>query len=244
MPWQNPKTNWTAPDGVRDVDMNRIEGNILELYNQTAREGIIVYVNASGNDDIGTGSSSNPFRTITKALSILPKNLAGMNVIVYITEGTYDEDVVIKGFYGGNLTLMGLYGNANIRSLSVTACTVACSDLPLVFSGGTGLHVSNGGVLVSNGSIIANGNTVAVRVSGGSVVHIDGTVHNNNATAAVVCTENSRFYAFGVAGAGMLNANMGSTIAFDNSALPVITASGGRINTGSQGTGLNPATIE
>ena len=36
MAWQTPKTNWSSADGVRDTDMNRIEGNALELKNTKA----------------------------------------------------------------------------------------------------------------------------------------------------------------------------------------------------------------
>lgn len=36
MAWQTPKTDWSSADGVRDTDMNRIEGNALELYNTKA----------------------------------------------------------------------------------------------------------------------------------------------------------------------------------------------------------------
>lgn len=32
MAWQTPKTDWAAPDGVRNTDMNRIEGNTKHLY--------------------------------------------------------------------------------------------------------------------------------------------------------------------------------------------------------------------
>lgn len=32
MAWQTPKTDWTMADGVRDADLNRIEGNTLHLY--------------------------------------------------------------------------------------------------------------------------------------------------------------------------------------------------------------------
>ena len=38
MAWIAPKTNWSAADGVRDSDFNRIEGNTLELYNTKARQ--------------------------------------------------------------------------------------------------------------------------------------------------------------------------------------------------------------
>ena len=36
MAWQTPKTDWSSADGVRDTDMNRIEGNALELKNTKA----------------------------------------------------------------------------------------------------------------------------------------------------------------------------------------------------------------
>lgn len=32
MAWVTPKTNWTGVDGVRDTDLNRIEGNSQHLY--------------------------------------------------------------------------------------------------------------------------------------------------------------------------------------------------------------------
>lgn len=32
MAWQTPKTDWGAPDGVRNTDLNRIEGNAQYLY--------------------------------------------------------------------------------------------------------------------------------------------------------------------------------------------------------------------
>lgn len=45
MAWTNPKTNWTSVDGVTSTDMNRIEGNALELYNTgvTAKATSIAY---------------------------------------------------------------------------------------------------------------------------------------------------------------------------------------------------------
>jgi hypothetical protein len=36
MAWQTPKTNWAGPDGVRNTDFNRIEGNAQHLYDNMA----------------------------------------------------------------------------------------------------------------------------------------------------------------------------------------------------------------
>lgn len=35
MAWQAPKTDWEAQDGVRNTDLNRIEGNTLDLHQRT-----------------------------------------------------------------------------------------------------------------------------------------------------------------------------------------------------------------
>ncbi len=32
MAWSTPKTNWTSTDGIAYGDLNRIEGNILDLH--------------------------------------------------------------------------------------------------------------------------------------------------------------------------------------------------------------------
>lgn len=37
MAWLTPKTDWDLPDGVRNTDFNRIEGNILELHERANR---------------------------------------------------------------------------------------------------------------------------------------------------------------------------------------------------------------
>lgn len=36
MAWQEPKINWTRADGVRDADLNRIEGNAQHLYSDVS----------------------------------------------------------------------------------------------------------------------------------------------------------------------------------------------------------------
>ena len=123
MAWQSPKTNWQPADGVRDTDFNRIEGNILELYTGSkVNNDITLYVRETGSDLIGDGTTAAPYRTITKALSVLPKNLNGKNVIIDIATGTYSESVVIKGYSNGTLVLSGAYGRtATINSLEVNS---------------------------------------------------------------------------------------------------------------------------
>lgn len=199
MAWQTPKTNWAAADGVRDTDMNRIEGNILHLYTTDAvRSALVVYVSTTGNDTTGAGTPAAPYKTITKALSVIPKNLNGVSVSINIAAGTYDELVDISHFYGGTISLTGM-SNAvvTVSGLSVlnSACTVSNILLTVNSSGTTGITIGNGasvifevsvtvhavlngilchsgGVLVAQQSVIANSSGIAVRVATQGRVHI------------------------------------------------------------------------
>ncbi|MEY8355268.1 hypothetical protein AALB39_18190 [Lachnospiraceae bacterium 54-53] len=76
------------------------------------------YVDASaGSDTTGTGTSGNPFKTVQRAVEVIPKDLGGFNAYIYLANGTYTEDVYIQGFYAGNIQI---YGN----STNVTACKI------------------------------------------------------------------------------------------------------------------------
>ena len=134
MAWQTPKTDWAPPDGVRDSDFNRIEGNALALYEETARATRIIYVATTGNDDTGNGTSANPYKTITKALSVAPKNLAGLSITIHIATGTYAETVAIKGFTGGVLRLSGNSAKVTIDRINIEACVVSAVSLPLTLT--------------------------------------------------------------------------------------------------------------
>ena len=96
-----PKTDWTAADGVSLVDLNRIEGNILELYNTSQVRGAVsIYVSPTGSDDTGMGTSASPYRTIAKAVDSLPYVIGDHSVTLNIAAGTYNENVLIAGFTG------------------------------------------------------------------------------------------------------------------------------------------------
>lgn len=243
MAWQTPKTDWVAADGVRDTDLNRIEANALELYNETARESRIVYVSKSGDDETGTGSSSRPYYTIMKAINSIPKKLNGLGITIYISDGIYDESVVVNGFSGGTLGFTGNAADVTINSLTVEDSSVYCSSLNLILTAAVGLIVVRG-TFTTTGDLVVNSSSTAVNVNSGGMVHISGTL-TSRATTAVSCSGNSNMYAGTISGVGTLSATMGGVIAFNTSTLNRVTASGGRINTGSQGSGgLTPSALE
>lgn len=244
MAWQTPKLNWTPADGVRDTDFNRIEGNLLELYNTDAvRAARTIYVSTSGNDSSGNGSQNQPYRTIGKALSVLPKNLNGMTVTISIGTGTYAEDVVVDGFSNGVLDFTGS-GTATLQSLTVSGgSTLQISLLSIATTTtGTGVFVTEGSKLIDLSNITCTGAGTGVRVANCGKAYIGGTLTiNNNGTGLAVDSNGSAFVSQ-LAGSGSrtaMTASAGGVIAYGSNAATITsaimaTSTGGRINTGSQ----------
>lgn len=65
------------------------------------------YVAMTGSDTTGNGSATAPYATVTKALSVIPKQLEAKTATISIADGTYTEDVVISGFTNGYLVIQG-----------------------------------------------------------------------------------------------------------------------------------------
>lgn len=240
MAWQTPKIDWSSEDGVRDTDFNRIEGNILELYNTyKVNNDLTVYVNAStGNDTAGTGTAASPYKTINKALNSIPSNIGNKVVGLNIAAGTYDEDLIISGFNG----LLKLYtaGVVNIGSLRVESCNVyqygsqtnykrglvleygatytGQSLMYISEAGYTGVSVRNGSRLVMYNTVtVSNTTSVAIEASGSSMIYISIVAGNTNTIG--------------------LRADTGSVIGYGSMNMTATTQrisnTGGRIYTGS-----------
>lgn len=240
MAWQTPKTDWTGADGVRDVDFNRIEGNILELYESaTANSDMVVYVATTGSDDTGDGTAASPYRTINKAVESIPGSFGINSVKINISAGTYDEDVVLRGFSG----VLSLYsaGIVNIRSMLVEGCSVyqygsqtnykrgliidyggsyiGQSIMYISEAGYSGLVVRNGSRFVLyNTATVSNTTSVAIEVTGSSMLYISIIAGTSNTTGLRVDTGSVASYG---------SMNMTATTLR-------VTNTGGRIYTGSQ----------
>jgi len=242
MAWMEPKIDWSPQDGVRDTDFNRIEGNILDLYNTTkVNNDIELYVSPTGDDSIGDGSSALPYLTITKALSVIPKNLNGHNVLIYVATGTYNERVVVKGYSNGKITLAGYYGYvATLLSLEVDSSICEIRTLELIITSG-GVTVINGATLISSGAITVSGSMRGLYVLGCSScrIYANLTVRASSA-AAVQVSGASMVYVLQLSGSDNENAILaeeGSIASYGSTNISVnvagyITRTGGRILTG------------
>ena len=67
-----------------------------------------IYVESSGNDQSGDGSQENPYASISKAISIIPKNI-NHAVVIHIGQGTFEMPInSITGFNGsGDFAIVG-----------------------------------------------------------------------------------------------------------------------------------------
>ena len=237
MAWETPKIDWVAADGVRAADMNRIEGNILALSKQSANTDIILYVATTGNDNAGDGSSGNPYATLSKAISVMPKQLNGASCAIEVAAGTYREDVVIAGFTAP-IELTG-NGTVILNSLIIEGCVVSTSGLLDIETTGS-LIVRSNGTLVAYGDITARGG-ITVRDCGNatcSILHAYGTY-------AVSVYNASRLHASNMSGSGTtygLYVISGGILSYDFNGVngTVRTASGGRIYAGAQTAGVSP----
>ncbi|MBS5955400.1 MAG: DUF1565 domain-containing protein [Clostridiales bacterium] len=89
---------------------------------------VTLYVATTGSDLTGDGTSGNPYRTIKRALDIVPKDLGGSACTITVASGTYNEDVHIYGFHNGAIDLYSdtagtLSSSCNLLSISITYCT-------------------------------------------------------------------------------------------------------------------------
>ena len=66
-------------------------------------EDITIYVSTTGSDTDGEGTGAKPYKTIQRAIAVLPKDLGGFTAIILIADGTYPENVLISGFHSGNI---------------------------------------------------------------------------------------------------------------------------------------------
>lgn len=242
MAFITPKTNWSRSDGVRDTDLNRIEGNIQELYNATlARDGITIYVDArNGNDTTGTGEAGAPYATINKALDVVPRNVNGRDVIISINAGTYNEAVTIKGF-DAPITLMSSGNNrvVEINSLRVDGCHCMLNNY-IELSTKSTVYVVNGGTLSGDGMLHITGAYLNVNYS--SKVSIVTFSCDNSPSFAILADKGSYFYAMEIYGSDNLygiGSQGGSVVAYGDNHLSAdttqyVTSLGGRIYSGAQ----------
>ena len=170
-----------------------------------------VYVATTGSDTTGDGTSGKPYKTITKGLSVIPKNLNGFEGTLNVANGTYTESINATGFHGGmltittagNITVNGIFCNT---SSHVNINTLTISTITLTSSSSSVITIYRGCSATINSSISfittsSNANPCVFVYNNSSLV-VEGTLTINNSSVAIYASRNSKINIETFAGTG------------------------------------------
>ena len=209
---------------------------------------VTVYVSGAGSDTLGDGSSANPYKTIAKALSTLPKHLGGYHARISVGTATDNEDVVVTGIIGGHVIFTGASGaSMTIKSLTVSeGSSVHMENISLGVSGSAG----TAGIVVQQAQLLCFGNVfvtaaqaTGVYVARNGFALFSTTLGVNNTTGiALHATSGATVYVNTLAGSSntgiSIQSSNGARVAFNSRTITAtssfLTMYGGRIYTGSQ----------
>ena len=212
-------------------------------------ENVTICVSPSGSDTLGDGSEANPYATINKAVSTIPKNLGGFDARVHLASGTYNEDVEVEHFSNGRLLLAptsGAQTAVTIKTITVHNSHYVQITQSITLTVGTSsngkIYVDNNGVLLSTGNITINsGSSLSgIETVNNALFVNSATVTIKNAGTAVRAGGTIRFNVLAGSGNGtgihaIGNGKVTFSSATDLAATTrLATSSGGRIYAGAQ----------
>lgn len=90
-----------------DLAAHKAETTPVTIHAKSVNAYWDIYVAKTGNDTTGDGTENKPFLTIQKAINTIPRNLGGLRTNIHVGQGTYDEDLTLRGFYGGRINVLG-----------------------------------------------------------------------------------------------------------------------------------------
>ena len=151
---------------------------------------LTLYVNATTGSDSNDGlDAGHAKRTLTAALSLLPKDLGGKSVTINLS-GTFDDVMNIQDFCHGDLTLQGeegahaVFTNAAILYSNDVLLTLNDIDLSGSYSSHVAVIRDNKSVMIDNSVMdaAAGGNGPMMRRNGYVLIR-DCTINNASRTA-------------------------------------------------------------
>ena len=120
-------------DGTGASSLARARTN-LDVYSKSEvdskasvlSEDMSVYISPSGSDSTGTGSSSNPYATFNKVLSLIESKKIDAQISVYVKSGTYNEELKLLYLSGaGRIRILG----DSSSSVSFSSCRIGGNTL-------------------------------------------------------------------------------------------------------------------
>lgn len=131
---------------------------------------VAYYVATTGSDLTGDGTQAKPYKTIQRAVDILPKDLNGYTATIQVAAGTYGEDVKISSLHGGMFQLYSsskdtLAGTCIVKSITMRYCKGY-----MMVNGFAGTQVEDAPFVVSRchyASILYCQSTISARTKAG-----------------------------------------------------------------------------
>ncbi|MDU0203831.1 right-handed parallel beta-helix repeat-containing protein [Paenibacillus sp. MAH-36] len=171
-----------------EVRTSETERLVKQFYNvpQKTTTDMTVYVDATNGADNNDGSKGKPFKTINKAISIVPQ-IVNHTVRVNVATGTYAETAVLYGFNGSGVVQLVASGVVSLNAISVIRCqTTVVEGFTCTSTTGNGFYTEYGRMTIFNNCKTISASSFA----GFSVVSQNGQILNctisnkDNAVAA------------------------------------------------------------
>lgn len=115
------------------------------------------YISKSGNNTTGDGTKEKPYATFTKLLSVLPKNLGGYQINIYVVASGFtqiNESLSIAGFYNGIISIKPQKSASDDRVVIKGAHTIYNCWLCSVILDSIELYGEGSNVLTTNGLLM------------------------------------------------------------------------------------------
>lgn len=203
----------TNNNGIVD-NAERLGGVLASAYALQAN--LTLYVATTGNDTTGTGTSGNPYATISKALSVIPKNLNGYDMTINVGAGTYTDNIFIDGLHGGRL-IVSVNGVVILNGYIAQVDSAVTVQIQTSSSGTLTINntpnYANGAIYmtssqlfqITNVPLVINSITQGIFANNSSNFYSASSVEINNATSYAVQSGIGSFVSFSSALTGSNN---------------------------------------
>lgn len=99
----------------KDITDSQLDIMELQSYQEQLKKKINIdepedkyyYVDGNWGWDENVGDAFAPFKTIQKALDMIPQSTTGGEITIFITDDTYDEDLVLRNKQGSDIRIVG-----------------------------------------------------------------------------------------------------------------------------------------